>query len=308
MPRPTLRDVHPNLGALQNISIAYRNENYIYREVFPIVQVAKQSDFYFIFSKQSWLQNRSGPRAPGTRAPRAGYALTTGSYLCVNDSLATTVPIEVINNADSPLRPLISAVSFISDGLDLAEEVRVANVVGASTNWANSASAGTLWSSDTSDPWGDIDTATNTVIQAIGRQPNVAVMSWDVWRHLRQHPDFLDRVKYTRSSGRVEAEDLRSWFGFDKVLIGTAVIDSALEGQTSSQSYVWGDGFWTGFVPNAPALETPAAGYVLVWGQGNRAVEQYFEVPEKQYVVESGWSTSEKVTASDSGFLMMNVV
>jgi hypothetical protein len=304
MPRPTLRDVSPYLTALQNVSISYRNPSYIYREVFPVVQVDEKSGYYWTFDKTSWQRERSGVRAPGTRAPRAGYTISTASYVCVNDSLATAVPDEVVMNAQGALRPLINAAQFVSDGLELAEEIRVANLITASANWASNASPTTIWSNDNSDPWGDIDTGTNYIVTSTGRAPNTLVMSWNVWRHLRQHPDFLDRIKYTRPSGRIEPEDLRSWFGFEKVLIGTAVKDTSLEGQTASPTYVWGNVLWMGYVPNTAALEVPAAGYVLVWGQENRVMNRFREDQEHTTVLESGWYVTEKITASDSGYLI----
>lgn len=308
MPRPTLRDVHPQNAALQNISIGYRNSEYIFRQIFPVIEVDKKSDFYFVFDRQSWFTSRSGQRAPGTRAPRAGYSLTTASYLCVNDSLATPVPDEVIDNADLPLRPLITATNFVSDGLELGAEIRVAALVTASTNWAYAASPASQWSNDNSDPWGDIDAAKNNVVIQVARMPNTAVLSWDTWRHLSQHPDFLDRIKYTRASGRVEPGDLRSWFGFEKVLIGMAIKDVALEGQSASQSFVWGDGFWCGYVPPTAALEVPAAGYTLVWKDANREMKQYREEAEHQWIIESGWETDEVITASEAGAVLYNCV
>ena len=303
MPRPTTRDVSPYLTALQNVSINYRNPMYIYREIFPVVSVENKTGYYWIFDQGPWIRERSGVRAPGTRAPRAGYTLSTASYVCVNDSLATPVPDEVVQNAVGALQPLINAANYVSDGLELAEEIRVANLIAASANWGYAASPGTIWSNDNSDPWGDIDTGMNNIVSLTGRPPNTLVMSWSVWRHLRQHPDFLDRVKYTRPSGRIEPEDLRCLFGFEKVLIGTAIKDTSLEGQTASPTYVWGNTLWMGYVPETPALDVPAAGYVLVWGQENRVMNRFREEQEHQTILESGWSITQVVTASTSGAL-----
>jgi hypothetical protein len=305
MPRPTVYDSHIN-RPLATVSIAYRNAAYIAEEIFPIVPVEKKSDLYFTFPKQAWMRNRSGPRAPKTKAPRADFPLTTGSYVCVNDALAYEIPDELRANADMPLRVDVTGTKFVTDGLLLGLEKRVADLVTASTNWAAASTAGTLWSVDSSDPWGNIDTVVNAVVSSIGVQPNVAVMSWDVWRHLRQHPDFLDRVKYTRPGGRVEPEDLRSWFGFEKVLIGTALIDSAQEGASASMSYIWGNDFWAGYVTDAAAIEMPSAGYVFRWG--NRMIERFRMQEEKTDVITAEWFTSEKITASDSGAIYANVV
>lgn len=305
MPNPTQRDVHVN-QPLTNISIAYRNAAYIGDQVFPIVSVAKQTDVYFTYDKAAWFRNRSKTRAPGTRAHRADYGISTASYLCVNDALAKEIPDEVRKNADSPLRPDITATQFVTDGLLLALEKRVADIITASTNWASASIPTVQWSDDTSDPWGDIDNLYNAIVSQIGRPPNVGVCSWDVWRHLRQHPDLLDRVKYTRSSGRVETSDIAAWFGLEKLLVGMSLIDTSVEGRTSSMSYVWGDCFWMGYVPPAPALEVPATGYVLVWG--NRVVERFREDQEKQDVIAAEWYTDEVICASDAGGGLYNVV
>ncbi len=298
MPSPTQRDVHID-RAMTQVSIAYRNNAYIAEEVFPLVPVDKQSNVYFVFDKASWFRNRSGPRAPGTRAPRADYDLSSSPYLCVNDALAKEIPDEVRNNADVPLRPDVTATEFVTDGLLLGLEKRVATLITACANWATASNPGTLWSTDTSNVWADIDTAVNAVVSSIGREPNVAIMGWPVWKALRNHPDFIDRVKYTRQTGRVEPEDLRSWFGFEKVLIGKAVENTALPGVAVSMSFIWGKHFWVGYVTDAPALEQPSSGYIFRWG--NRQVERFRMDQEHTDIIAAEHFTAEVICASDAG-------
>lgn len=306
MARPTLRDVHVN-APLSNISIAYGNELYIAGQVFPVVPVDKKSDVYFVYDRAAFFRNKTGQRAPGTRAPRGDYGISTASYVCINDSIAFAIPDEVRKNADAPLQPDIDATRYVTDQLLLGQEIRVAALTTASSGtWGYAASPATQWSGDTSDPWGDIMGGINGVVSTIGRMPNVAVMSWDVWRYLANHPDFLDRVKHTRPSGRIEPGDLRSWFGFDKVLVGTTLKDISAEGQTASPQYVWDDDFWCGYVAPTPSLRTPSAGYCLVWG--NRTISTFREEQEHQDVIEGEWFTDEVVSASDAGAIIYNAV
>lgn len=306
MSMPTVRDVHID-SALSQISVAYRNEQYIGEQIFPMVQVQKKSDYYWIFPASAWQRNDVAVRAPGSRAARADYTLTTASYVALTYALAHAIPDEVRANADSALRPDVDGAEYVSDALIRWKEKKIADMTtGGSGAWVYSTTPGTAWTSDTSDPWGDIDSAVNGVVSTIGAVPNVAVMSWDVWRNLRQHPDFLDRVKYTRPTGRVEPEDLRSWFGFDKVLIGTSLIDSAQEGATASVSYIWGDQFWCGYVPSAPSLRTPAAGYVLQWQP--REVRRYREEQEHQDIIECQESYAVVKSASEAGAVLYNCV
>jgi hypothetical protein len=305
MARPTVSDVHIE-GPPSNISIAYRNETYIADQVFPVVTVENKTDHYFIFTKGAWFRDDVGVRAPGTRAKRVDYAIETASYLAINYAIAKAVPDEVRNNADVPLRPDVEATEFVTDALLRAMEIRVAALTTSTTGWTQAASPTTQWDSDTSDPWGDIDTCISGIVKNCGRLPNVAVMSWGVWRHLRQHPDFLDRVKHTRPSGRIEPGDLRSWFGFDKVLISPVLYDTALEGQTASMTYIWGDDFWCGHVPANATLMTPAAGYCLEWGA--REVRRFREEQERQDILEAAHHMDEVVTASDAGGIVYSSV
>jgi len=289
------------------ISIGYGNETYIGSQIFPTVPVSKKTDYYFVYGRSAWLRNEVAMRAPGTEAQEGGFDISSASYVALTWAISKIVSDELRANADQPIRPDIEATAWVTDALIRAQEKRIADkTTGGSGLWTTSTTPSTQWSSDTSDPWGDIDTAVNGVISNIGRMPNVAVMSWDVWRHLRQHPDFLDRIKYTRPTGRVEPGDLRSWFGFDKVLIGTQLIDTAAEGATASVSYIWGDQFWCGYVPSQPSLMTPAAGYSLEWM--NREVRRYRLDTRHADKIEAQHSVSEVISASEAGSVLYNCV
>jgi len=306
MAMPTVRDVHVD-AVLTNISIGYKNPNYIADQIFPTVTVNKKSDYFFTFDKGSWLRDEVAPRAPGTRARLMDYTVTTGSYNCITYAIAKEISDEVRANADSPLRPDVDAADFVTDALLRAHELRVANLTTAgSGKWVYSTTPSTAWTSDVSDPWGDIDSLINGVVASIGQLPTVMVMSWDVWRNLRQHPDFLDRVKYTRPTGRVEPSDLSSWFGIPKVLIGTQLYTPSREGETTSASFIWGDQVWVGYVPPSPALMTPAAGYTFEWSK--RQVSRFRLDPEHSDLIEASHSVDARISASDAGGVLYGCV
>ncbi len=305
MPSPTLRDVHID-APLTNISVAYINTNFIGEQIFPRVPVNKKTDLYFVFPKDAWFRDEVAIRAPGARAHAADYEVTTASYMCITYALSKLVPDEVRANADTPLRPDVEATEFVTNHLLRAQERRIAALVTGSTNWSYAASPTTQWSSDTSDPFSDIVNAVDGVVGAIGEMPNVGVMSWPVWRSLQQHPDLLDRVKYTRPSGALMLSDLSSWFGLDRLYVGTALYNSAQEGATVSMSYIWDDDFWVGYVPSTPALMTPAAGYTLEWM--GRQVRRFRREEEYTDVVEASHSTDEIISASDAGAVVYNAV
>jgi hypothetical protein len=306
MPTPTLRDLHIE-APLSNVSIAYTNDGYIADQIFPVVPVQKKSDLYWIFPKDQWFRNETGTRAPGTRAPRIDYTVTTASYLCLMYALARGIPDEVRKNADNPMRPDVEATEFLTDKLVMAQEFRVANMtVGASSSWGSSASVSTTWDLDTSDPIGDVDTIMNNIVKAIGRMPNTMAMSWDVWRKLKNHPDLLDRIRFTRPGTLVTPKDFMDWTGIQKLVVGTAIYNSAAEGGTWSSAYIWGKNVFIGYVAPNPSLLTPSAGYVLEWQ--NRQIARFREDQERQDVIEATHSTAEVITASDAGAVLSNAV
>ena len=306
MPRPTARDVHPSLAALTRISIAYSNNQFVYPDVFPIVQVEKKEDFYFVYDRASFFRNRSGPRAPGTEAPRGTYGISTASYICLNDSIAFDIPDEVRNNADAPLQPDVDATEYVSNQLELGLEIRVANVVTACGNWTSASNPTALWSNPSSSPFGDIMNGINAVVSTIGRKPNVAVCSWNVWRYLVDHPDFLERIKYTRPGARLESQDMRSWFELDKMVVGAAIKDTSEEGATAAPAYVWGNMFWIGYVAPNPSLRTPSSGYVFRWQ--NKSMDRFREELKYQDVISAQQFTAEKISASDAAAIYSTVV
>ncbi len=187
-----------------------------------------------------------------------------------------------------------------------AQERRIAAKVMAHAGWAYAASPTVLWSADTSDPFGDIENAVNGVVKAIGRMPNTAVMSWEVWRKLRNHPDLLDRIKFTRPGGKTEVGDLTNWFGIPNIYVGLSLYDSANKGATETMTYIWSDDFWVGYVPDGPSLMVPAAGYLLEFE--NRVVRQYRNDQEHSDTFEALHSTAEVVSCSSAGGIINTVV
>ena len=307
---PTIHEVHID-GAMSNISIAYRNDQYIADQVFPIIPVQHQSDKYFKFDKAAWFRNEAQIRAYGTRAARSDYSITQSApYAAVEYALASGLPDEIRANADDPLRPEVEKTEFVTDKILLKLEYDVATLVNTSGNWTNSgAPSNGAWDADTSDPIKDVvggsSSVRETIRGTIGRYPNTLVMGATVWAALMRHPDLLDRVKYTQM-GVVTQQLVASLFQVDKVLVGTAIINNAAEQATDSFADVWGKFAWFGWVPPSAGLMIPAAGYVFAWKQ--RQVNRYREEQEHQDLFECLMNYDKKVTSADSGYLLTSVV
>jgi hypothetical protein len=308
--QPDVGDVHID-APLTNISIAYRNAGYIGGQVFPRVPVKKQSDKFFVFDIGPAFNDVAQVRAPAGRAAGGGYTLSTDNYSVVEKAIETPVPDELRENADNPLNPDRNATAFVSDKIDLAVERDVATLAFTQANWSNYTTlAGTdQWSDlDDSHPMVNVSTARLAVLGACGLLPNTAVMGIQVFEKLMQNDDILERCKYGGSSERpamVTAEMIAQLFMVQRVLVGTAMYNTAYEGRAASLSYVWGKYCWIGYVAPQPAIETPSAGYVFTTG---RRVDRYREDAVKSDFIRAAEAWDAKKTAAGAGYLISGAV
>jgi len=308
--RPTTNEVHIDT-AMANISIAYKNEEYIAEQIFPIVNVTKQSDVYFTYTKDFWFRDEATRRAPSTAAKRIDYGIGTTQYFCVEYAIAKEIADEIRDNADNPIQPDTEATELCTDKILLAMERRVAALVQGTANWdGNITLSGTAqWSDYTnSDPLTDINTGIQTVQKAIGRKPNTVVMNQEVWDKLKYHPDIADKIKYT-NLGILSVDLFKSLIDLPaggRVLIGASIYDSAVEGATASMGYVWGKNCWIGYVAPSPSLLTPSGGYIFAWK--TRQIRSWREEAEKQDVVEASSYYDEKAVASSCAYLIGSAI
>lgn len=303
MATPDRSTVHID-NALTNISVAYRNMSYIADRIFPSVPVQHISNKYWVFTKADWYRDEAGIRAPGTESQEVDYTVATGNYTCLEYAAAKVVPDETVMNADTPLRPLVEATELVTSKLNLRKEKDVADLV-FGTSWSSSATPSTVWSNDTSDPVGDVNTAVDTIVQAIGRLPNRSVIGRGLWRHLLKHPDLLDRIKGAAGPGSpaiLTQSTIAALFELEEINVGTAVIDSAIEGASSNRGYVWGNHMLIAYVSPTPSLLTPSAGYIFQFK--SRQVNRFRLDTRHADKIECLENWDAVIVATDAGYLL----
>lgn len=279
MPQPDVRDVHVD-AILTNYSLAYQNLDYLADQIFPIVPVQKQSDKYFTYTKSFWFRDLAQLRAPGAESFGSGYGLSTDSYFADNYAFHLDVADEVRENADNPLRPDQEAVEYVTDRLALRRERAFAGdffKTGVWTATGSDATPSVLWSTyGTSDPILDIETQMNNMRTTTGRRPNTLIMGAAVWSILKNHPDFIDRIKYTQK-GMVSKDLFASLVDMptERVFIGQAIYDTSVEGAASSFSDIWGKSVLMLYVDPKAGPRTPTAGLTFIWSRFGGGAPQY---------------------------------
>jgi hypothetical protein len=275
MPKPTPGDAHVN-AALTNVSIAYvldAGRSYIADQVFPVVPVQKQSDAYFLFSQEDFLRIEAKERAPAVESAGGGYALTTATYSAKVYALHKDVDDQLRSNADPAVDPDDAAAEYITQQLLLKREKLWASAYFTTGVWTGDqtgVAAGPIanqflqWNDAASTPIEDIRTQARVIQKRTGFYPNRLVLGPEVYDKLADHPDIIDRIKYTQQAV-VTADLLAGIFGIERVLQPEALENTAAEGLAGTYSYVYNKAAQLLYAAPRPSLMVPSAGYIFAW-------------------------------------------
>ena len=324
MPQPTKTQVHID-AVLTNISVAYLQnaDSFIADKVFPVVPVEKQSDKYFTYDKNDWLRDEAQLRADGTESAGSGYNIATSTYSCDVWAMHKDVGDQTRANADAPINVDREAAEFVTHRLLLRKEIQFVSDFMATSVWgtditgvaSNPSSGQTVqWSDYTnSDPISEIEDGKAGILSVTGLEANTLVLGYDVFRSLKNHPDIVDRIKYT-SSQTVTADMLARKFEVDRVLVSKSVKATNAEGATSAYSFTTGKTALLAHVAPNPGILTPSAGYTFSWtgvslGRGLTIGTSSFRLESLRATrVEAELAFDNKVVASDLGYFWNTIV
>jgi hypothetical protein len=324
MPQPTSSQVHVD-AILTNISVAYlqRAESFIADKVFPVVPVDKQSDKYFVYSKNDWLRDEARVRTDGTESVGSGYNITTDNYYADVFAIHKDIGDQTRANADAPINVDREAAEFVTHRLLTRREIQFVTDFMTTGKWSQdvtgvAASPTTnqtiQWSDYTnSDPIEDIEAGKASILSTTGLEANTLVLGYDVFRRLKNHPDLVDRIKYT-SSQTITEDMLARMFDIERVLVSKSVKATNAEGATGAYSFTTGKTALLAHVAPNPGILTPSAGYTFSWtgvsqGLGLTIGTSSFRLESLRATrVEAELAFDNKVVASDLGYFWNTIV
>lgn len=313
MAQPTPQDVHID-AALSNISVAYKNQGYVSDLVFPAVEVDKQSDYYFIWTKDFWFRNLVEKRGPGGEYKEGGLQLSSAQYYCHNKGLSFPLPWESLQNQDAAVDLETAGAEWLADQFALDREIALAAAIMGASAWTSSTtlSGTTQWSDyANSDPVSNIEAAREAVKKLTGVYPNVCLMGAAVWDKLKWHPDLLDVYKHTEKAILTTEMVAKMFDGLEKILVGNAIKNTTAEGSGSfSGSYIWPKSCLLMYVPKSPGLRVPAAGYTFIWKQNGYRIpiERINERKRKRDLLLADHAFNQKVVGADLGYEIIGAV
>lgn len=312
------RDVHIDTP-LSNIAVeAFEGGDFIGSQLFPVVDVRKQSDKYYTISRDSWLRLPSTTlRSPKTSPLRVEFDVSSDSYFADNFALATENALETLANADDPIQLRARSTRFLVEMLMRDQEVRIANQVTSISNIGSGVQLTGVnkWSNYlSSDPVADVSTGHAFIRQNTGLIPNVALLDYDTYQIVRRHPVLLDMYKYTQG-GLVNDAELREVFKVDRILIANAIRNSAKsQAATPSLNNIWGNNCLLAYVGAATGLRTQTFGLSFRWLNPELPAPwgvRVYPDPDpgkKTEITEVGYYQDEKVVAAQLAYCVQNTL
>lgn len=286
---------------------------------FPRVSVAKQSDVIGTFSRADFLRDEMAKRQAGSEVHRVGYRTGSTSYIADEWALEHPIDDQLRANADGPFASLDeNAAAFLTQKMLIKREREFVTNFFTTGIWTGSSDGAdlvsgtdfTAWSNPASTPIEDVERRKTGQGSRTGAPPNKLVLGAQVWSDLKNHPDIVDRIKYT-SSETVSKQVVARLMELDEVLVSSAVYNTAGEGLSHSGAHIAGDDALLVHTPSTPGLMTPAAGYTFVWtgliGSNNgQVIERYREDRAVSDIIRIRGAWAQKRIASDLGTFFQN--
>lgn len=318
---------------LSNMSMAaFSNPgDYVATSIFPICPVDFSTGFYYVFDKGDLARDNVQRKPAFGKVNPAIYGHTDDTYKCEVDQVI--VGIDQINATNysragvpASIDPRRSKIRFITEQQLLHLDIMFAQNFFKSGVWANeyegvaSTPSGNQFLKFTDanfDPVAFFDARIREIKLEGRRRPNKLCLGYDSYTALKNHPDILERVKYTGSSAnpaRVNEQVLAQLFGIEEVKVLEATYNKANQGQADDMDFICeSDGALLCYTTSTPQIDEPSAGYIFTWdmlGNGNfTAIDQFEgEAGTHSEFVEGLISTDMKKTSDDLAVYLKSCV
>jgi hypothetical protein len=307
----------------------------------PKVPVERQSFPYLIWNRDNLRIPASTLRAPGDSPTTIRRSYSTDNYFCRSHALEGTVPFE--DEAYGLGLGFSTKMHLTGDLIGRIRRAREAEIAGTALSTSNfpngiTLSGGSMWDSYittpadntiatvTSHPIIDVDTAKEVLRQAAVQDSQmVLILSSPLVRVLVNHPDIVERFKFTNVTGVIDLDKLTSVFGVK------CVRAQALQmSQNNVASWIWGNNAFLGFSKPSSDRNDVSCLKTFVWaggkgpGEGGGSVDlpgapgtvdgygvlDWIDshLSKKRYLQSVDWYYDTKVTATETGYPILNAV
>ena len=279
MANPVRSDVHVNrpLSAIAVATIQSQTD-FVHSLVAPVVPVLKQSDRYFVYTRDYWFRALAEQRAPATESVGSGWHIdSTPTYFCSKWSYHVDVDDDTRQNCDDPIDLDRDAAEFLTQGMWRRRESIFMQRFMSPGVWGGLITTNSLgvkapedfspdiqWDQANANPMADVAKLKTAIKRTTSLDVNTMVVTHDVNEALKQNALVIDRIKYTQK-GIATEQLLAELFGVDKYLVASAVVNSAQEGQLAEYDFLINNKMLLTYVAPTPGIMKPSSMYNFSW-------------------------------------------
>jgi hypothetical protein len=244
------------------------------------IPVTQEAGKYNVYLPGYFWRDESKVRPLGGRPAQVGYGLKDGNYSAEEWALEHTIDdrqrrnVRANINLDENATRLLTGKQMIRADRIWADRFFKPGVWGMEVAGA-AANPGVdqflLWSDAASTPISDIEDWKQLIAAATGMEPNTLILGANVRKTLKNHPDFIERVKYT-SSAAITNQVMAALFEVDNVRVARALYNAANErmpndadGGVDMQYIVDPDSALLAYIDPNPTLDSPTAIAYFAW-------------------------------------------
>lgn len=273
---PEMRNLGHIDRALTNISTAYMQgaDAYIADKVFPIVNVNKQSDVYFQYSKADMFRDEVQERGRAAESAGGDWNVSLAEpYYCRKYAYHYDITQEEKTNYDKPLDVERDTTEWLANKMMLKREVDFTKKFFTTGVWQRDVQADgssvKKWTDQTSDPVEMVNNEMLRMAENTGLKPNFCIMAPDVFYALKNHEAIMDRIKYTQK-GIVTADLIASLFEVDKIYIPWAIYNAGpqtpgYDDEKTDMKFLYKGKMLLGYRAPRASLKQATAGYIFAW-------------------------------------------
>lgn len=300
--------------ALTTMSQAYRNANESFKaeKLLPVVPVDAKTGKYWQYDKNNNKKPISTLRTGRAKTNEVTYGKSLQNFGPLEEhALKDFITRDELDMQKVPLSVELDTANFLYDQMQIDKEVTAATLLQNTTVIYQNANPTTQWNAATGagHPFLDIASGINTMKLSAFRAPNTIFMGYPVWLQLMNHPDLLDRVKYSQL-GVLTTELFRTLFadnGITTVHVCDAVYDSAAEGLAATNGYIWGKHLWLAYINPSPQLRDFNSGFTLQLKNGKEVSTMQEWDPDGKWIKSKDYY-QQFIVGAEGYYMLTNVV
>ncbi len=288
-------------------------KEFVGSQILPIFRTPKRAASFSAITRETLLQDNQAYREARGNYNRVSTGAKDKSFSCEEFGLEQVIDDVERSLYQSDFDAEDAATKVTARALMLQYEKRVAAAVFNTSTWTGA----TLFTDVSAAPW---DTAASAVIgptltakekvrALTGLTPNAMIIAESQVQNLLKNTEIKNQFP---GAPLITLEMLRSAlasiFGLQKLIVGGAVRNSAIEGQTYVGADVWTDDYaMVAVIPDAGApLTSPCIGRTFLWTQDSEelTVEMYREEQSRGDVVRARHHLDEVIIDASFGHLL----